>query len=67
MKWKAKKSTFRTQAVARPVDSEEEREDWKQSLSIIPDFDLSSIDSESKIEALIHSTDLVLKQPDEGE
>ena len=67
MRWKWKKSSLWSQCAGGRPDEAEAREEWKQSLAVVPDFDLSSIDSDSKIDALQHSKDLVLKsKPDEG-
>jgi len=65
MGWKAKKALVRTWLAGAPSDEVETQEEWEQSLAIIPDFDLSSIDSDSKIDALIHSQDLILKKSGE--
>ena len=65
MRWKSKTRTVRRQPGTKPIDDAEQREEWKASLAIIPDFDLSTIDSDDKLEALRRSTDLVLKAPGE--
>jgi hypothetical protein len=66
MRWKAKKATVRNQLAARPIDKEEDRTEWQQDLAMIPDFDVSLLDSQSKLDKYLQSRELSLNSsPDE--
>jgi len=43
---RANKTIVRTMAAQRPSSPEDERSEWEQSFSVIPDFDFSEFDSE---------------------
>jgi hypothetical protein len=45
MHWLNHRPTVRTSAIQRPVDLEDDRQEWLQTISLIPDFDFTSFET----------------------